>query len=518
MTLREFLSLSPEQLIELNNALRVDSELFARIVMGHVVREVPPMHRDIYALLNQATGSTRTLQYLAFVLFRGAAKSTIKTIKTLHNIAYRHEPMTLFLSESEDQAIRDLVAVQDEIECNDVFRELYGDLKGDTLWNKSECECANGCYLGAKGWRAKVRGIKWKIQRPTSIWLDDFEGEGNTGSREAREAVVQWIDGQVMPAGDVDPTLLFMGTIVNPESYLAGIKNLSFFRPPMGAYYEMPLSRTVDGNEVPSWPKRYPLEWIAAKRQYYAERGRLNWFMQEYYNIPALKGEPCFDVKMVRPMDAEFHRYDSICYLQQGNTKTICYTFAAIDPAGGSLAGDRTVVCTVAFLPGGDVVIVDIFADRIDIPRQIAEVFTAQDMYRPRQFTIETYGYQQSLYDSIRQRQAETRRFFALAEYKEHKDKSTKYIEGLQPLINGGRLWYLPGCRNIDLFLREAAVFSGSGGGREDHDDTLDGLFLALSNNPYPPAKLDVDAYIARHKKNLKQKRAETRRRTWVSL
>ncbi|MHB0929313.1 MAG: hypothetical protein ACYC3W_10530, partial [Candidatus Nanopelagicales bacterium] len=202
MRVQDILNLAPEELHQLYDAISRDKSLYAQVVMGHIVRDIPDMHRDVYGLMDRATGVDRLLKYVALVLYRGAAKSTIKTICAAHDVCHQQEPMFLFLSEAEDQSIRDLVALQDEIECNEVLQLLYGELKGARLWNKSECEFANGIYAAAKGWRAKIRGIKWKIQRPTKIWLDDFEGEENTKDSKKREEVAQWIDGQVMPAGD----------------------------------------------------------------------------------------------------------------------------------------------------------------------------------------------------------------------------------------------------------------------------------------------------------------------------
>lgn len=480
----------------------------------HVVRDVPDVHREVYALLDRMTGPAADLWYLALVLFRGAAKSTIKTFKSAQDVCHASEPVLLFLSESEDQSIRDLISLQDEILCNDMLRTLYGELKGDSLWNRTECEFANGVYVAAKGWRSKVRGIKWKMQRPTWLWLDDFEGEGNSKTPEARAQVVQWINSQVMPAGDIDMKLAFLGTIVHPESYLASIKTLSMFNGGRGAYYERPIARTIDG-EDPAWPSRYPAEWILAKRRYYDERNELSDFLQEYFNIPKQVSSPKFRMDMVQEVEGgSFCKYGPITYIDTATGKIPINVFIGVDPAGTvSNKSDRTVIFVLGVLPNKRKIILDIFADRIDVIGQINETMDLSLKYGAKQTVIETYGYQTSLYTLIRNRQHELNRYFVLREYKENRSKSSKWLEGLCPDINGGNVGYLSGCRNIELFMQEGKSYSG---GDTDHDDTLDGYFLAQFDS-FAPQNYNVDEAIARFKTNA-NKRSDERVQSWVTL
>ena len=94
------------------------------------------------------------------------------------------------------------------------------------------------------------------------------------------------------------------------------------------------------------------------------------------------------------------------------------------------------------------------------------------------------------------------KKFFALAPYSENKSKSTKYIEGLCPLINTGKVGYLSGCPNIELYFLEGRAYSNN---EEEHNDTLDAHFLS-ETKAYPPQECDVDAYIERLKKAYKDK------------
>lgn len=517
MTESDIASFDTDKLLEFQHMLAHDSSMFARVVMGHIVTTMPDHHKRMYRLYDATTGANRSLDNVAMVMFRKAAKSTTKTIKTLHDICHAHEPMVLFLSEAEDQSIRDLVSLQDEIESNEMLRTLYGDLKGHRTWSKTESEFANGVYVAAKGWRSKVRGIKWKAQRPTKMWLDDFEGEGNSKTDQARADVRQWIKAQVMPAGGQDPALIFLGTIVHPDAYLARSKNLSIFKPPRGAFMQIDISSSKDGKDIPAWPEFYPMDWIWREKKKYEEDGDLSLFYQEYYNIPAEESQPKFNMEAIESISGcSFEKYGPLTFLSDGQKKFPINTFIGVDPASTDNArSDRTVIFVLGQFPNGNIVVLDIYADKIDMVQQISKIFEYADRYMPKMMTIETYGYQQSLYDWVHAEQVKRKTFFPIRGFKERIGKSAKFLEGMVPLINNRRVAHLHDCPNIDLFMKEGKHFSG---GVRDHDDTLDGMFLAQIN-AYPPPNYNVDTKIKEYQELNKDKARDKRKvATWAVL
>ena len=169
--------------------------------------------------------------------------STIsKSIQVTSDICFAKEPFTVLLSESIDQASKDLISVVDEIENNEIIKLLFGDLRGN-VWNQEEIEAKNGCFVKTKGYGSRIRDIKWKNMRITKTILDDYESENNTGTDKQRDAVFDWIEAQVLRAGIPNVTTTqFFGTIVHPEAHLAKIKTLPEFQAPRGFYLEVPIS------------------------------------------------------------------------------------------------------------------------------------------------------------------------------------------------------------------------------------------------------------------------------------
>ena len=223
-----------DQAQRLYQALSSDSALFAKTVLGHIVKEIPDFHKQAYEAID------RNYKYNAFVWSRGLAKSTIShTIQTTKDICHAKEPYIALVSETIDQASADMISVQDEIINNEIINQLYGDLRGE-VWNVQSMELANGCYVKCFGYGSRIRGAKWKNSRPTKIILDDFESEQNSATQEQRDDVQRWINARVLPSLEVtNAKIQFWGTIVHPDAFLARAKNLSSFRHPIGFYQEV---------------------------------------------------------------------------------------------------------------------------------------------------------------------------------------------------------------------------------------------------------------------------------------
>jgi len=506
MTLKDIKGLDDEQLHALYVALGRDTALFAKVVMGHIVKDVPDFHKDIYSMLDDMTD--RAYNYGAAVIFRGGSKSTIsKPIKTIQDIVYLHEPVTLLISESISQASMDLIGIQDEIENNEMIMGLYGNLKGD-IWNKENCEFTNGVFVGSKGYGSRIRGFKWKNQRPTRMVLDDFESEHNTATAKQREEVVKWINAQVLPAGAPETIFQFFGTIVHEQAWLASIQDLPIFNPPLGRY----IKYAIEENGKPVWEKRFPREWIDAKRNFYAAQKQMSLFLQEYYHIPAHIGEAAFDKDRITIVDGTFGNYEHICWITIDGVKIPVNTFIGVDPASTiGEKSDNTVVFTIGVDPKGHIYILDIAAEKIKPSEQVKLIFEKVRKYRPKLVTVETQGYQLALANWLREKMNEGwTPIFPIKEFKSSKSKNAKFIMGLEPIINTGRASVLRNCEMYNLFEKELVAFNGVS---KEHDDTLDGMYLACLNS-YAPQNFNVDNVIRR----LKDGRRTKRRRSYAAF
>lgn len=543
MDLNQFITMNADDKQDLYDAMLHSNELFARVCVPHILTEnltpkqrlayedgtldddiiVPQFHKEMYKMYDDLLAGK--MDNLGFILFRGAAKSTLKKIITLKCICYGIEPLIVYIGESKDQASKDIIYVQDEIESNPIIKLLFGDLKG-SLWNKydSTFNSPNGqeTYLCASGMNSRIRGITWKNQRPTLVFCDDFESETNSLTESGRENVRTKINSQLMNMGDVKFKVVFMGTIVHPKAYLPTIRSNTMFQAPRGAFFEKTISESnslvfdrmsgqIKFQEDPStfqigepaWPTRYSTEYIANRIRYYQDfkDGADFWkVLQELWNVPKDNSKPMFNASMVQPVgeNVQFRTFMGITYLEKrdqfGITKIPLYTYDGFDPAAGRQSShDNSIKCTIGITPDGDIIIIDIFAGKIDIDVQANLAFNSGVKYKVKASGIESFGYQLGLVNLVRKKFKRGKRF-NIVEYNRKKSKDDKFREGLVPLINGGRVLYLPGCPNIQLLKKELANYSES----NDHDDTIDALYLAIwASKDMKPHKYNVDEKIA---------------------
>jgi len=474
--------LSREEAYQLYEACKNDIELFAQIFFPHILtNKIPAYQKILYKALK------KRYRYFGAVLFRGAGKSTIsKVIKGAWDIVYTREPVEVWISESIDQSAKHLEALKDEVFYNERLQTFFGDLKGSKN-NIEEVEFANGVYITVKGYGSRIRGISWKNQRPTRILLDDFESESNTRTELQRTDVFNWINRQIMPAGDVNTTIEFWGTIVHKKSYLNTIKDLGLFKPPQGFYINVPIES--DGKLA--WADRYDWNWIKQKREYYEKLGDLKSFFQEYYNIYASNDRELFDPDKIQIINGSFETYEMLTYINTSTKKIPVNTFIGVDTSTG-LSNDYTSIIVIGALPDNTFVILDVVNEKLLPTEQLNTLGELINLYKPKMVTIETQNYEIALVDFLRQKIREkVIKPTSVMPFRSKKDKSGKYKEYLEPYINNGVIFALP-MSGYDALIKQMKEYNE---GNNSNDDILDALLLAI-HNAYPVKKYNVEDKI----------------------
>lgn len=474
----------------LYRAMSVDKELFARIVMQHIVKSVPPYQSELYRLLSERT------KYLCVVSFRGSAKSTIgHTIDTTHDICFGHEPFTLFISESVDQSTADLVNVQTEIEQNQFIHRLFGKLVGPE-WNRGSIETKNGCYVMSRGYKSKLRGIKFKNTRPTKVKLDDIESEDNTDTERQRRLLQKWIYKQVFRVGMPNRTQFqFFGTIVNQDAFLAKAKTNPYFTGRDGKYVEIPIEK----NGVPAWEAMYPMPWIVNEKDKYRQNNMLAEFMQEMYHVPAVDGRTPFDVGKITPIGASFRTRSGVNYLQTFTQKIYINVYVGIDPADSEEArADFTSIVVIGVLPSRNlndikkVVILHVEQVKMSPSKMVVKASSICQRFNPKSVTFEVQGGREAYFEMLRSQMLRDGHAYPMRRFKTNQSKSNKWLKELEPYIANSCVSVLDNCDNWETMKSEMESFNEE---VRDHDDTIDGLFLAIKNS-YSPQPCDVDALI----------------------
>lgn len=495
ISLRQSPDYSKAEKRKLYERLESSSKYFAQVCFGHILqgKDIPDFHTDIYAGLDDST-----LTYLGVIVFRQAAKSTIKVIKVCQLACTQKTKYTLLISETEDQALDDVRTIKDEFESNEMIKMLYFNNKSAAgeIWATGTIVLSNGVCIKAKGMNSRMRGLKYKFQRPDHVMLDDFESEDNSSTEEGRNDVRNKISAVIIPLGDVITRYCFFNTLPNDQCFMSSeLANPDgIFTPESrGRLIKYQITSIINGVEVPTW-SRYDWDWIKAKKRYYESRKEIHIWLQEYYNIPGNRTNPVFMMDMVRSIKAKFHQFMDLKYLEYPDGKKVPVTvFTGVDTASTlKPKSDRSVFFTIAITPTEEIVVLNIVADKIKITDQPIRIMNVIREYNPDNTTIETIGAYLNVYEYLLKLMEDTGDYRPVSSESRSAGKNKNYIDGLEPVINTGKLSYLEGCENIDTFLNEGKSFSG---GLREHDDTLDGLYYSLKNK-YAPSMIDVDEYI----------------------
>jgi len=535
----------PEGFSLLLHNLRNDTKLFAEMICSDILTEnltEKQKQEYINGTLDREVYMPKYMQRMydsyddmfmgrkfnaAFILYRGAAKSTIKCIATVKAICFALEPGILFISESQRQACLDNERVMDIILNNPVINSVFGSLKGP-IWNKEMSTYNNNgniIALHATGMGSRIRGHHYLGQRPSLVICDDFESEGNSLTLQMRAKVLNTINSKILKLGDYIYKLVFQGTIIHPECFLPKIMTgeITRFTGMKGTIIVQAISDSpsIKYNEVkkrwqsepaelfkigtPAWPARYPLSYIKDEVQYHREiNGGANFWevLQEWYNIPMHDSAPVFKTEMITLFEnAELKRFENMHYIEVTTlgkiTKIPIRLYEGYDPAiSRNKTADSSVDYVLGVLPDNKKVIVEIFRDKIGPEEQIARILETNRRYYIQEAMIETFGYQLALKEMVEKRARDLKMRLYASEYKDNRQsKGGKYKLGLANAVNTGEIMYLPVVKNIEEHKMELANFAVE----SIHDDTIDGLFLAYcaSEKYAPPAAMDIDKYIA---------------------
>lgn len=505
---------------EFRSELSRDNYYWSCVCMKHNMKnKTPKFHIEAYEALND-----RSKRYKCFVRFRGSAKTAQKTNDILYNACEAIEPVMILVSSAAGLAQNDLIEVKAEVESNDVIKYIYGKLTGQKHWNNRFLEMANGVAIMAKGTTSQIRGTKWKGQRPTKIYLDDFEDEKNADTQEKRDGLKKWFSSQISPIGDVDMQIVLFGTIVHPDAFLANANpennKDSIFGKSNGFFSRVDIA-DKDGN--PIWEDRYNKSWIADKYDEHKSNNSLAFYYQEYFNIPAQESNPVIDAKMIHSINARFCETYGVTYLEvfddddlfqmNAKNKVPINTFIGVDPTRATNAmSDDFVMTAIGVTPSNNYVILDQFAEIVKIKDQFQRVVDFINIYKPVHTTIETYGYQLGLLETVDQVSIDNGYNYVLFPFAENKSKKAKYKEGLTHPISTGKVGRLAKCPNWNKFEIQAGKFSG---GEVEHDDLLDGLFLGMHEDKdagkilWGPYITDVDLAIQKAKSLIDKKKSK---------
>ncbi len=368
---------------------------------------------------------------------------------------YALEPVIEYVGANMRLAGYHFESIKGQLETNEALRWVYGNLVPDPAnlgrkWTNTHFETTNGVNVIAQG-RGKGRGINIRDQRPTKVILDDIEDDEAVRNPDMRAALVQWIDGVIMPSKDNTRGFVKMiGTVLHPEAAL-----LSFYAKNGG----MKRAAIEDGEST--WPTVWPLDRLDAVRT----RIGSMLFDQEYMNIPIASSSRLIKESWIKRVPRP-----QLERATEAGSVRIADTYGAIDPAiSETTTADYTASGAAARShETGIITFLDVERGHYDFPDQIALVFRKHRTFKFVEYGVETVAYQKALKQEIdRQgRMAEPPIYVPTIELTRDKDK-VRRAQAVIPFIENGTIVFaddLP-----EEFFAELLQFPNGA-----HDDMVD--------------------------------------------
>ncbi len=391
---------------------------------------------------------------------REHAKSTLLFAYMLWCVSNRRKKFIVLIRATDDDARMAVDDARREFEENNRLIGDYGDLVGERKWAEYEFETSSGVKVAARSRGSKIRGLRFRENRPDLTICDDLEDDELVLSRERVEKLIRWFDRTVSNLGQ-EGQLFVVGTILSRVSLMTYLLKE---RP----NYVTRIWRAIEKGKA-LWPAKWSLAKLKAKREEIGRRA----FDCEFMNEPRNDDDQVFS-----PDDWKFFTDADIADLDM-------VLAAAIDPAVGKrrkagASSDYTAVVVVG-AHGGNYYVLSVKLARMKFQRQIELVLsTARRWPRIWRFGVETTAYQDVLKQDLDEQSAKANLQLPTKEVKPSGDKMSR-IERLQPLAEQGRLWFPHPTssyrtNDIDLCLEQFEDLGVSA----NHDDGPDAVEMAI--------------------------------------
>lgn len=264
-----------EEAVELSS---VDPDFYGHFFFPNTMRhESPSFHKRMWAaLLNPV------FRWVAFMVFRGGAKTTTLRLFVSFRIAFCISRTILFVGKSQGAAERSIRWLQTAIEKNSLWTQAFGLRKG-SKWTEGEIEIYHSIEdvtitIIALGITGSTRGVNIDDYRPDLIVVDDPCDQENTATPEQRNktAGMFFADLEKSLARRADAPLakmVLLQTVLNPEDLIS----MCF----LDRQWHTVRFSCFDEEGGSTWPFLFPVQELMEDKQGHIDRNQLSLWMRE---------------------------------------------------------------------------------------------------------------------------------------------------------------------------------------------------------------------------------------------
>jgi predicted phage terminase large subunit-like protein len=435
-------------------------------------------------------------QKTAWVAPRAGAKTTWTTkIYTIYSIAHRLEPYELLVGATEKQAKKNLASIATELESNVRLGHYYPEACGrGPTWNTTELETRNGLKVEALGSGCSARGTSFGSFRPTLITVDDLMTDSDARSGIQRDHLSDWFSHALLPMGDRDTNVLFVGTALHREDTLQRLRTAGGWR---FTTFKSLIREPFATDLWDQWRDIFcdpfnPERDLAALAFYQANKKA----MDEGALVLWPENESLYDLMLFRNTGGLTTGEAAFQSEKQGNASAASKAewpdayfpekiwfdrwpqtrlrSMAVDPSKGKTdTSDYSAIVSAGISDDG-LVYIEADIQRREIPRIVEDGFDLAIEFRPHAFIVEINGFQELLQYDYNRVMTERAIMLPVGGVTNYRHKPTR-IRGLGSYLREGRLRFKQNSPGTKILVDQLRSFPNG-----SHDDGPDALEMAL--------------------------------------
>jgi len=428
---------------------------------------------------------------LAVAAPRGHAKTTLLMLFVLWCVCYRVKKFVVLISDTEDQAKLQLDAIKAELEGNGLLRRLYGDLVGDLVWGQESIQTSSGIRIQCRGAGQKIRGLKFREQRPDLVIADDILNEEAVEQEERRTKLKRWFFGAVIPAIAKGGGVVVVGTIMHEADLLSELLE-------SGAGWEKRRYAAMDDGGELLWPQSYSVKDLDDIRMDYEEKGELPIFFREYFNKIVSHEASLFKREMFQYMELQEFRDKFYVEVTRSEEELLeadekdpgerwvlrepLRTYLTVDPS--YTVGARTdfsAFVVVSLDSHSRWYVRDVVKQRLGHPEVMKRAFDLVEIYKPELVGMQKVDWNRFFKALFMTEMRVRNKFFQVKELQTYSEKvkglasKNARIGRLSPYYESRSIYHLKAARGIRDLESELLAFPNS-----KFDDCSDALSMMV--------------------------------------
>lgn len=468
---------------ELVKLCAVDTELYAQTFFPKTFRaRSPSFARALWKPLEDPS-----VRLVNLVCFRGSSKTTRLRCFASKRIAYGTSRTIFYLGASQNDAIRNIQWLRNQVERNKFWAQTFG-LRPGRKWEETQLEIVHEVFkhtvwVLASGITGSIRGINFDDYRPDLIVVDDPQTDEMAATLEQREKVTDLVLGAVKNslASVVDEPNAKLAMAITPQ-HSEDISQQALRDSQWNSYvFPCWTKATMDlpvEQQESSWPEQFPTTVLREDKASALRRNRLSIFTRE------------MECRLIAPELSQFQSAWLRIRDHANSGPRGAFAVLGIDPVpppsdaqkAKGLQGKDWEAHYVWGRWQGDYHLLDYARNRGHQPSwSVATALGLAHKWRVARIVVEAVAYQRTLKWLLEEEMKRRGVYFSVVPLVDKTQKFARIVNVLSGLATAGKLWIGP---EHTVFAEQFAAYGPVYG---DVDDDLDASAIALQDlaNPY---------------------------------